>query len=165
MTIIVVMGVASSGKTTIAARLAKQLGWPFRDADSFHPPANVAKMSAGIPLDDADRWPWLDAIVAWMNECHAAGEDAVVTCSALKRGYRDRLRTSRAKIRLVHLSGTKELLAARIAARKAHFMPPALLDSQFATLEMPGNDEDALTISVAKSPKSIVEELVHAFRS
>jgi gluconokinase len=164
MTIIVVMGVASSGKTTVAAGLAKQLGWPFRDADSFHPPANVAKMAAGIPLDDADRWPWLDAIVRWMNERDAAGEHAVVTCSALKRGYRDRLRTSRAAIRLVHLSGPKELLAARIAARKAHFMPPALLDSQFATLEVPGEDEHALTISVAKSPKAILAELVRAFR-
>jgi carbohydrate kinase (thermoresistant glucokinase family) len=164
MTVIVVMGVASSGKTTIAAGLAKELGWPFRDADSFHPPANVAKMSAGIPLEDADRWPWLDAIVAWMNQCHDIGEDAVVTCSALKRGYRDRLRTSRATIRLVHLSGTKALLAARIAARKAHFMPPALLDSQFATLELPEPDEEALTISVAKNPKAILAELVRTFR-
>ncbi|MGL4441577.1 MAG: gluconokinase, partial [Bosea sp. (in: a-proteobacteria)] len=137
MTIVVVMGVASSGKTTIAAGLAERLGWPFRDADSFHPPANVAKMSAGIPLDDADRWPWLDAIVAWMNERNDAGENAVVTCSALKRSYRDRLRTSHAKMRLVHLAGTKQLLSARIAARKAHFMPPALLESQFATLEVP----------------------------
>jgi gluconokinase len=163
VTIVVVMGVASSGKTTIAAGLAKELGWPFRDADSFHPPANVAKMSAGTPLDDADRWPWLDTIVAWMDGRHDAGEDAVVTCSALKRGYRDRLRTSRAEIRLVHLSGTKQMLAARIAARKAHFMPPALLDSQFAALEVPGPDENALTISVAKSPKAILAELVRVF--
>jgi gluconokinase len=163
MTIVVVMGVASSGKTTIAAGLAEKLGWPFRDADSFHPPANVAKMSAGIPLEDADRWPWLDAIVAWMDERDAAGEDAVVTCSALKRGYRDRLRTSRAPIRLVHLSGTREVLAARIAARKAHFMPPALLDSQFATLQMPGEDEGAFTVDVAKSPQAIMAELMREF--
>lgn len=164
MTIIVVMGVASSGKTTIAASLAKELRWPFRDADSFHPPANVAKMSAGIALDDADRWPWLDAIVAWMNERHDAGENAVVTCSALKRGYRDRLRTARAPIRLVHLSGSKALLAARIAARTAHFMPAALLDSQFAALETPGADEAAFTVSVANSPDAIMATLLAEFR-
>lgn len=163
MTIVVVMGVASSGKTTVAAGLASQLGRPFRDADSFHPPENVAKMSAGIPLDDADRWPWLDAIVAWMNERHQADEHAVVTCSALKRVYRDRLRTSQAPLRLVHLSGTKAVLAARIAARQSHFMPPALLDSQYATLEIPGADEHALTIDVAKSPEAIMAELTTAF--
>ena len=163
MTIVVVMGVASSGKTTVAAGLAKGLGWAFRDADSFHPPANVAKMSAGIPLADADRWPWLDAIVVWMNERTDAGEPAVVTCSALKRGYRDRLRTSRADIRLVHLHGSKELLAARIAARQAHFMPPALLDSQFATLEMPTPDEQAYPVSVETPPDAIMAELASVF--
>jgi gluconokinase len=164
-TVIIVMGVASSGKTTVAAGLAKRLGWTFRDADSFHPPANVAKMSAGIPLADADRWPWLDAIVAWMNERSDAGEPAVVTCSALKRGYRDRLRTSRADIRLVHLHGPKELLAARIAARQAHFMPPALLDSQFATLEMPAPDEHAYRVSVEAPPEDIMAELADVFGS
>ncbi len=163
MTVIVVMGVASCGKTTVAAGLAKRLGWTFRDADSFHPPANVAKMSAGIPLVDADRWPWLDAIVAWMNDRADAGEPAVVTCSALKRGYRDRLRTSRADIRLVHLHGSKELLAARIAARQAHFMPPALLDSQFATLEMPTPDEHAYPVSVETKPDAIISELANMF--
>ncbi len=159
MTIIVIMGVASSGKTTVAAGLAERLGWAFRDADSFHPPANVAKMSAGTPLVDADRWPWLDAIVGWMNECADRGENGVVTCSALRRAYRDRLRTSRAAIRLVHLKGSQELLAARIAARQAHFMPPALLASQFATLEEPGADEGAITIGVEHAPERIIAEL------
>ena len=163
VTVIVVMGVASSGKTTVAAGLAKRLGWTFRDADSFHPPANVAKMSAGTPLADADRWPWLDAIVVWMNARADAGEPAVVTCSALKRGYRDRLRTSRADIRLVHLHGSRELLAARIAARQAHFMPPALLDSQFATLEMPTPDEHAYRVSVETPPEDIMAELADVF--
>ncbi len=162
-TVIIVMGVASSGKTTVAAGLARHLGWTFRDADSFHPPANVAKMSAGLPLADADRWPWLDAIVAWMNQCVDAGEPAVVTCSALKRGYRDRLRTSRADIRLVHLHGPKELLAARIAARQAHFMPAALLDSQYATLEMPMPDEHAYLVSVETPPEAIIAELAKMF--
>ncbi len=163
MTIIVVMGVASSGKTTVAAGLAHSLGWAFRDADSFHPPANIAKMSAGLPLADADRWPWLDAIVAWMNEKNDAAEPAVVTCSALKRCYRDRLRTSRATIRLVHVHGSKELLAERIASRKAHFMPPALLDSQFATLEMPTPDELAYRIDAKHEPDVIIAELLGLF--
>jgi gluconokinase len=159
MTIILVMGVASSGKTTVAAGLAERLGWAFRDADSFHTPGNVAKMSAGVPLVDADRLPWLDAIVAWMNERTDAGENGVVTCSALKRAYRDRLRLSRAAIRLVHLKGSRDLLAARIAAREAHFMPPALLASQFATLEEPGADEDAITIGVEAPVERIIAEL------
>ncbi len=163
MTIIVVMGVASSGKTTVAEALARKLDWPFRDADSFHPPANVAKMSAGTPLGDADRWPWLQAIVAWMDERHAAGENGIVTCSALKRSYRDTLRTSKAALQLVHLHGSRDVLAARIAARKAHFMPASLLDSQLATLEMPGADEAAITIIVDKEPDDIVAELARRY--
>jgi carbohydrate kinase (thermoresistant glucokinase family) len=154
--IIIVMGVASAGKTTVGQGLADQLGWPFRDADSFHPPANVAKMSAGVPLTDEDRWPWLDAIVAWMNERAAAGEHGVATCSALKRAYRDRLRASRAEVRFVHLHGDREVLAARIAARKDHFMPPSLLDSQLATLETPGADEAVVAVDVRMRPKEIV---------
>jgi gluconokinase len=159
MTIIVVMGVASSGKTTVAEALARKLDWPFRDADSFHPPANVAKMSAGTPLGDEDRWPWLEAIVAWMDARHAAGENGIVTCSALKRSYRDKLRTTKAAMQLVHLHGSRDVLAARIAARKAHFMPASLLDSQLATLEMPGADELVHTVSVDREPGEIVAEL------
>jgi gluconokinase len=159
MTIIVVMGVASSGKTTVADALARQLNWPFRDADSFHPSGNVAKMSAGTPLADSDRWPWLEAIVTWMDERHAAGENGVVTCSALKRSYRDKLRTTKAAMQLVHLHGSRNVLAARIAARKAHFMPASLLDSQLATLQMPGEDESAITMSVDREPGEIVADL------
>jgi gluconokinase len=159
MTIIIVMGVASSGKTTVAEALARELSWPFRDADSFHPPANVAKMSAGIPLADEDRWPWLEAIVIWMNQRHATSENGIVTCSALKRAYRDKLRTSFAEIQLVHLHGSREILAARIASRKAHFMPASLLDSQLATLEMPDADEHTYTVTVDKGPDEIVAAL------
>lgn len=165
MTVIVVMGVASSGKTTVGEDLAARLGWPFRDADSFHPAENVAKMSSGIPLEDADRWPWLDAIVAWMDERHAARENAVVTCSALKLSYRDRLRTSRAEIRLVHLAGDRQVLLDRIAARKGHFMPPALLDSQLATLEPPTPDEGVTTVDVAMSPHDIVVDVMRVARN
>lgn len=157
--IVLIMGVASSGKTSVARQFAEARGWPFRDADSFHPPANVAKMSAGTPLTDADRWPWLAAIAAWMDERAAAGENAVVTCSALKRAYRDRLRETRADLRIVHLHGDKALIAARIAARQAHFMPPALLDSQYATLEMPTPDEAIPLIDVALSVDEIVARL------
>jgi gluconokinase len=160
MTILVVMGVASSGKTTVAEGLADALEWSFRDADSFHPPANVAKMSAGIPLVDEDRWPWLDAIVTWMNAQHEAGKNGVVTCSALKRSYRDRLRETKAVVQLVHLHGSRKLLAARIAARKAHFMPASLLDSQLATLEMPDKDESAITVIVDKEPAEIIAEIL-----
>ncbi len=163
MTIIVVMGVASSGKSTVAEGLAAKLGWPFRDADSFHPAANIAKMSAGTPLVDADRWPWLDAIVAWMDAQAAAGENGVVTCSALKRIYRDRLRKSGAEIRFVHLNGTRDMLAARIAARQHHFMPSSLLDSQLATLELPTIDENAVTVSVDRTPEAIIAELAGIF--
>jgi gluconokinase len=164
MTIIIVMGVASSGKTTVAEGLAKQLGWPFRDADSFHPPANIAKMSAGTPLEDADRWPWLDTIVSWMDSRAAAGENGVATCSALKRAYRDRLRQTKADIRFVHLSGSREVLAARMAARQHHFMPSSLLDSQLATLEVPTPEENVLTVSVDQEPEMIVAALAEQLR-
>jgi gluconokinase len=163
MTLLVVMGVASSGKTTVAEGLATALGWPFRDADSFHPAANIAKMSSGSPLTDDDRWPWLDAIVTWMDARHAAGASGIVTCSALKRAYRDRLRRSRADVRFVHLHGSRALLAGRIAARKDHFMPPSLLDSQLATLELPGPDENVLTVTVDQPPEAIITRLAKVF--
>jgi carbohydrate kinase (thermoresistant glucokinase family) len=162
--IVVVMGVASAGKTTVGEGLAQALAWPFRDADSFHPASNVAKMSAGLPLTDADRWPWLDAIVSWMDARAAAGEHGVVTCSALKRAYRDRLRTSHAAVRFVHLHGSRDLLAARIAARADHFMPASLLDSQLATLEPPAAEEAALDIDISRDPGDIVRELAAILR-
>ncbi len=128
-------GVSGSGKTTVGALLAGRLGWRFADADDFHPAANVAKMRAGIPLTDADRWPWLNAIAAWMDERITRGESAVVTCSALKRSYRDVLLAGRPEARLVFLSLDRELLEQRLAARHGHFFPEELLGTQFVDLE------------------------------
>jgi gluconokinase len=150
--VIVVMGVASSGKTTVGQRLAKELGWEFRDADEFHPPENVAKMSAGTPLNDEDRAPWLAAIAAWIDARLAAGETGIVTCSALKRRYREVILGRRESVRLVHLAGDKATIAARMAKRRHHFMPTSLLDSQFAALEPPGADENPLVIPVTPPP-------------
>ncbi|WP_342363012.1 gluconokinase [Terrarubrum flagellatum] len=158
---IVVMGVAGSGKTTVGELLAQRLGWEFRDADSFHPAANIAKMTAGQPLTDADRWPWLAAIADWIDAHRKAGGHGVVTCSALKRAYRDRLRNGHTDVRFVHLKGDIEVIGARMAARQHHFMPTALLKSQFDTLEPPAPDERALSISVELEPEQIVEAVVN----
>jgi carbohydrate kinase (thermoresistant glucokinase family) len=153
------MGVSGCGKTTTGQTLAARHGWTFRDADSFHPPANIAKMSAGTPLTDEDRWPWLAAISAWIDERLAAGESAVVTCSALRRIYRDRLVGGRPQVRLVHLVGSRDLIAGRMEARRDHFMPPGLLDSQFATLEPPGPDEKPIVVSVDQAPEAVVDAI------
>jgi carbohydrate kinase (thermoresistant glucokinase family) len=157
---IIVMGVSGVGKSTIGQLLAARLGWPFRDADSFHPPANVAKMSAGTPLTDEDRWPWLDAIGRWLDGQRAAGAHGVATCSALKRIYRQRLLGGRPDVRLVHLSGSRDLIAARMAARRDHFMPTALLESQLATLEPPTPDENALIVDIDAAPEAIVASVL-----
>ncbi len=154
--LVVVMGVAGSGKTTVAAQLALRLDAVFAEGDDFHSPANVAKMSAGRPLTDADRRPWLAAIRDWLAEQHAAGRAAVVPCSALKRAYRDLLREA-GPVRFVHLTGSPELLAARIEARAGHFMKPEMLASQLATLEPLGPDEPGVSIDVAAPPERIVE--------
>jgi carbohydrate kinase (thermoresistant glucokinase family) len=159
-TAIVVMGVSGSGKTTVAALLAGRLGWTFGDADDFHPPANVEKMHAGTPLTDDDRWPWLRAIRAFIDEQRAQGRHAVVACSALKRAYRDVLIGDAADDRLVYLAGDHDLIARRQAARHDHFMPASLMASQFATLEPPGPDERPVTISVAQLPGAIVAAIV-----
>lgn len=159
--VIVLMGVASSGKTSLGERLAERLGWPFRDADSFHPPENVAKMAGGTPLTDEDRKPWLAAIAAWIDELRAAGKHGIVTCSALKRAYRRVIVGDRPDVALVYLKGSRELIGARMAARQHHFMPPALLDSQFATLEEPGEDERPLVVPVEMS-KDEIERVVLA---
>lgn len=159
---ILIMGVAGSGKTTVGDMLGKSLGWEFRDADSFHPPANIAKMSAGTPLTDEDRWPWLAAIAAWIDAHRRAGTHGVATCSALKRAYRDRLRDGRDDVLIAHLSGSFELIGARMAERKHHFMPTALLKSQFDTLETPTPDEHVLSIPVEKAPQEIVAIIVAA---
>jgi gluconokinase len=160
VTIVVAMGVAGCGKTTVGLGVAAALGWRFQEGDALHPPANVAKMAGGTPLTDADRWPWLAAIAAVMAGWRAEGASGVVTCSALKRSYRDALRDGHSDVRILHLAGSRELIGARIGARKGHFMPPALLDSQFATLESPGADEDVLTLDVALSPDALVAQAV-----
>ena len=157
---LVVMGVSGSGKSTIADRLAARLGWRYEDADRFHPPANVAKMSAGQPLTDEDRWPWLQAIADEIDRLSAAGQRAVVACSALKRSYRDILVHGRDDIRIVFLNGTQDLIADRLAARKGHFMPPGLLASQFKTLEPPQPDERPITVSIAAPADAIVDDIV-----
>jgi gluconokinase len=158
MTIVVVMGVSGSGKTTIAAGLARKEGWLLLEGDQFHPPANIAKMQAGTPLTDADRWPWLLAIAAREDELRANGQSAVVACSALKRAYRNILIGDRPDTLLVYMRGSKALIAERMKARKDHFMPPALLDSQFDTLEEPGPDEHPIVVDIGGSVESVTQE-------
>jgi len=145
--VVVVMGVSASGKSTLGVALAERMGWPFKEGDDLHPPANVAKMRAGQPLDDADRAPWLDRVAAWIAERSAAGEGGVITCSALKRIYRDRLRQARADLAFVLPDPPEAVLRARIAKRKGHFMPPSLLTSQLGTLERPDDGERAMAIT------------------
>lgn len=144
--ILIVAGVSGSGKTTVGALVAGRLGWSFADADTFHPAANIAKMAAGIPLTDADREPWLHAIDAWMDGHLARGGSAVVTCSALKRAYRDELLDGRPQARLVFLSVSRDEVARRLAARHGHFFPAALIGSQFDALEPPAPDEARVTV-------------------
>lgn len=156
--VLVVMGVAGSGKSTLAALLAERLGWPLQEGDALHPQANVDKMSAGQPLDDADRQPWLRLVAAWIDQRAAAGEPGIVTCSALRRAYRDLLR--RDFVHFVHLTGDRRLLAQRLQHRNGHFMPPSLLDSQLATLEAPGADEQAITIDIALAPEAQVARVL-----
>jgi gluconokinase len=157
---IVVMGVSGSGKTTIAHRLADELGWTCEDGDKFHPKSNVDKMSAGHPLIDEDRWPWLQAIADEIDRVCKAGRRAVIACSALKRSYRDLLVHGRDDVRIVYLNGTRDLIARRLALRKNHFMPPGLLESQFKTLEAPGADENPITVSIDASVDAIVDDIV-----
>lgn len=153
--VIVLMGVAGCGKSTIGEALAAALDWPFRDADSFHPAANIAKMSRGEPLDDEDRRPWLAAIAGWIDERLQAGAPGIVSCSALKRAYRQRIIGARGGVRLVHLAGSVDLIAERLAARKHHFMPASLLASQLAVLEPPGADERAVVVDVGLAPDRV----------
>ena len=162
-TMLLMMGVSGVGKTTTGRRVAKALGWSFRDADDFHPPENVAKMSSGQPLTDADRWPWLAAIGNWLDLQRTIGGNAVVTCSALRRSYRTMLLHDRPDVKLVFLKGSKALIADRLSRRSGHFMPPALLESQFATLEEPRRDERALVVSVALPPRHVVADIVRYF--
>jgi gluconokinase len=162
--IIVVAGVSGSGKSTVAAMLAARLGYEYADGDSFHPAANVAKMSAGIPLDDADRQPWLDAIGHWMDERIAAGRPGIMTCSALHRAYRQALLRGRPQARLVFLDVSRPVAAARLEARRGHFFPPGLLDTQFSDLEPPGPDEDVLIVNADRPAGMLISDILDSLR-
>jgi gluconokinase len=158
--IVIVAGVSGSGKTTVGALLAGRLGWRFADADDFHPAANVAKMRAGSPLTDTDRWPWLRAIAAWMDERIGQDEDAVLACSALRRSYRDLLLDGRPAARMVFLAPDREVLARRLASRHGHFFPGQLLSSQLDALEPPAPDEHVLTVVPADTPAATVDSII-----
>jgi gluconokinase len=159
---VVIMGVSGAGKTTVGERLAERLGWEFIEGDRLHPPENVAKMRSGQPLTDIDRAPWLAAVAAAIDTLQARGGHGVVTCSALKRAYRDRIIGERAGVRLVFLTGSPELIASRVAVRRGHFMPPGLLASQLATLEPPDPGENPVVVSVDQPVDRIVAQIEDA---
>ena len=158
--VLVVMGVSGSGKSTVASRLAERLGWDFVDGDSFHTPEHVAKMRAGHPLDDDDRAPWLAAIGAWIDTRLQQRAPGVVVCSALRRAYRDVLVRGRGAVRIVYLEGDRALIEGRLARRQGHFMPAGLLDTQFAILEPPGPEENAVAARIDAAPDAIVATIV-----
>jgi len=156
--VLVIMGVSGSGKSTVAAILAGQLGWDLEEGDDLHPAGNVAKMTSGQPLTDDDRWPWLDKVAAWITDHTAAGIPGIITCSALKRIYRDRLRGP--NVVFVHLAGSTDQIGQRLAARTDHFMPTTLLDTQLSTLEPPGPDENTLAVDVGRRPAEVAAEII-----
>ncbi|HET6619061.1 MAG TPA: ribose-5-phosphate isomerase RpiA [Dongiaceae bacterium] len=158
--ILVVMGVSGSGKTTIAEDLVARLGWPFKEGDEFHPEANVAKMHAGVALTDADRRPWLEAVAAWIDHQRAKKEPGIITCSALKRSYRQVVIGDRPEVRLVYLRGGRDLIAQRLSGRHGHFMPASLLQSQFDTLEEPGPEEDPLVVDVGPPASQVAGTII-----
>jgi gluconokinase len=160
--VLVIMGVSGSGKSTIAGILAGRLGWDLGERDDLHPSANVAKMASGEPLTDEDRRPWLDRVAGWIHTRTAAGRPGVITCSALKRTYRDRLRGDH--VVLVHLTGPRDVIGQRLAARTDHFMPAGLLDSQLTALEPPGDDEKVLVVEVGRSPADVAAEIITLLR-
>jgi gluconokinase len=156
------MGVSGSGKSTVADGLVKRLGWEFAEGDDFHPQANVEKMRAGHPLDDDDRWPWLRRLADWVGEHEQAGSSVVVTCSALKRTYRDLLRDGHPSVWFAHVTADAALIRERMERRSGHYMPVSLLDSQLALLEPLGDDEPGASISGAGTPEVVVEHLLTA---
>ena len=160
--VVIIMGVSGCGKSTVGALLAHRLGWDFEDADWFHPASNVDKMHDGIPLTDEDRWPWLNAIAAWIDKTRRSGGRGVIACSALKRRYRDFLIGDRANVRLIYLKGDETLIGRRIATRHEHFMPRSLLHSQFVALEEPGPDEHPVVASIEPRPSLIVARILSA---
>lgn len=161
--VLVFMGVSGCGKSTVAALLSGRLGWAFEEGDSLHPQANVDKMAAGHPLDDADRWPWLEKVAEWVEGQLDAGTSGLITCSALKRSYRDMINRRGSGVQFVYLAGSEQLIAARLAARQGHFMPPELLKSQFADLEEPTPDEPGIRLDVGPAPAVLADEVVTAF--
>jgi gluconokinase len=163
--VVIVMGVSGSGKSTIGSLLAGRLQWEFEDGDWFHPAANVEKMHKGVALTDEDRGPWLDSIAAWIDRARGEGRHGVIACSVLKRRYRDVLIGDRADLRLVYLRGSEALIARRIATRHEHFMPPSLLHSQFVALEEPGPDEHPITISIEPRPSEIVAQILSVLQA
>jgi gluconokinase len=153
---IVVMGVSGSGKTTLARNLSQRLRWPFQEGDELHPAANVEKMSRGEPLTDEDRWPWLDAVGHWIDDRAGAGESGVLTCSALRRAYRDRLRSGRPGVRFCHVTAPAEVLRERLETRRGHYMPASLLPSQLATLEPLQPDERGVVVGAEGDPDDVL---------
>jgi len=156
--VLVLMGVSGSGKSTVAALLAGRLGWDFEEGDDLHPAANIAKMAAGHPLDDDDRRPWLAKVAGWIREHTEANKPGIITCSALEKRYRDVLRGDR--VIFVYLAGTPQQIAQRLAARHGHFMPETLLDSQFAILEPPDSEEDAITVDISAGSSEVADEII-----
>jgi gluconokinase len=161
-TSIVVTGVSGSGKSTVAAGLVERLGWEFAEGDDFHPPANVEKMRAGHPLDDEDRWPWLRGLADWIGERERNGQSVVVTCSALKRAYRDVLRDGHPSVWFAHVTADADLLRQRLGRRDGHYMPASLLDSQLAALEALGHDEPGAEVPGSGAPDDVVDHLLAA---
>ena len=160
--VLILMGVSGCGKTTVAQILAERLHWAFEEGDALHPAANVAKMAAGHPLDDADRAPWLAKVADWVDARLDAGQSGVITCSALKHAYRALIDRRGARVEFVYLHGSRELIASRLAGRHGHFMPSTLLDSQFATLEEPDPEEPAIRVEIGGSPESVADDVMAA---
>lgn len=160
--VLVLMGVSGCGKTTVAALLAGRFGWEFEEGDSLHPPSNVEKMHGGDPLTDEDRWPWLAKVADWIEAELDSDKHGVITCSALKRSYREAINRRGVGIEFVYLAGTQQQIAARLAARQGHFMPASLLQSQFADLEEPQDDEPAIRVDIGSSPQRIVQSIIDA---
>lgn len=158
--VLVVMGVSGCGKSTVGAMLAGRLRWPFEEGDALHPAANVAKMASGHPLDDEDRWPWLERVAAWVDGQLDRGQSGVITCSALKRAYRDVINRRGTGVTFVFLRGDEATIAARLAVRHGHYMPASLLHSQFADLEEPGDDEPVVRIEIGPSAAEITDQIL-----
>jgi carbohydrate kinase (thermoresistant glucokinase family) len=162
--VVVVMGVSGSGKTTVAERIAGAFGWMFQEGDKLHPAANVAKMKAGIPLTDEDRGPWLDLVAEWIDARLHTGKDGVITCSALKHQYRDRIGNGKPGVVIVYLYGDRATLEAHVQGRHHEYMPPKLLDSQLATLEEPTPDEHVITVDVSGTVEHTVSEVIRLLK-